>query len=130
MAAPKAGPAPVVLVVDDEPSVLALMERTLAEAGYQVHVASGPLEALDLLNTLGAAPAVLVSDLRMQPLDGVVLAEQVLAKWPETRVLLVSAWDPEHPILHWPLLRKPFLPHELIEAVGHLLNGSARASAE
>ena len=41
--APSSLTTPVVLVVDDEPTVLRLMARTLLEAGYAVHQASnGP----------------------------------------------------------------------------------------
>jgi two-component system, cell cycle sensor histidine kinase and response regulator CckA len=122
MAVPKAELAPVVLVVDDEPVVLKLMGHALAGAGYVVHVASNPIFAIDLLEQAGTPPAALVTDLRMHPLDGVALSRQVVAKWPGTRVLYVSGWDAEHLILEWPILRKPFSPEQLVEAVAHLLH--------
>jgi CheY-like chemotaxis protein len=114
-------PKPVVLVVDDEPMVLGFMGRALDGAGYEVHAASSPLLALDLLSSMEIPPAVLVTDLRMTPLNGADLARLVVAKWPETRVLFVSAWDPRHPILPGPFLHKPFNAEKLVEAVGRLL---------
>jgi CheY-like chemotaxis protein len=121
MAAPQADPAPVVLVVDDEPMVLRLMERALIEAGYRVQGASNGLRALELAGNLPGPPDVLVTDLRMEPLNGADLARLVTAKHPNTRVLLVSGYDPEHTDLTGPFLRKPFSPQELVHAVEQLV---------
>ena len=74
MAAPKADPAPVVLVVDDEPILLRLMERALTEAGYLVQGASNGLRALELVGSSPCPPDILVTDLRMEPLNGFDLA--------------------------------------------------------
>jgi len=120
MAASQADPAPVVLVVDDEPMVLHLMERALIEAGYRVQGASNGLRALELAGTLSVPPDVLVTDLRMESLNGADLARLVTAKHPNTRVLLVSGYDPEHTDLTGPFLRKPFSPQELVHAVEQL----------
>jgi CheY-like chemotaxis protein len=60
-------PAPVVLVVDDEPTLLYVMEHTLSQAGYEVYGSSNALRALALATSLRVPPAVLVSDVRMEP---------------------------------------------------------------
>ena len=117
MAAPQADPAPVVLVVDDEPVLLRLMERALTEAGYRVHSSSNGLRALELIGQWAAPPDVLITDLRMDGLNGHDLARQMTAKYPTTRVLLVSGYDPEHTDPAWPFLRKPFSPGALVQAV-------------
>jgi probable HAF family extracellular repeat protein len=49
------------------------------------------------------------------------LARLVTAKHPDTRVLLVSGYDPEHKELPGPFLRKPFSPQELVQAVEQLV---------
>jgi CheY-like chemotaxis protein len=121
MAAPQADAAPVILVVDDEPMVLRLMERALIEAGYRVQGASNGLHALELAGNLPGPPDVLVTDLRMEPVNGADLARLVTAKHPNTRVLLVSGYDPEHTELAAPFLRKPFSPQELVHAVEQLV---------
>jgi CheY-like chemotaxis protein len=121
MAAPQAVPAPVVLVVDDEPVVLRFMERALTEAGYRVLGASSGLRALELAGSSPSPPDVLVTDLRMVGLNGVDLAQVITARYPSTRVLLVSGYDPEHTEPSWPFLQKPFSPGDLVHAVEQLL---------
>jgi CheY-like chemotaxis protein len=89
---PVSGPA--VLVVDDEPVVLSLMQRALAEAGYQVHSASDGLSALALAFKLPSPPAVLVTDLRMEPVDGASLCRLLRQRYPDIRVVFVSGFGP------------------------------------
>jgi DNA-binding NtrC family response regulator len=121
MAAPKADPAPVVLVVDDEPILLRLMERALTEAGYLVQGASNGLRALELIGSSPCPPDILVTDLRMEPLNGFDLARLVTAKHPDMQVLLISGYDADHTEPPWPFLRKPFVPEALVRAVEQLL---------
>jgi two-component system cell cycle sensor histidine kinase/response regulator CckA len=130
MSASPAAPAPVILVVDDEPVVLRLMERALVTAGYQVHTASDALHALDIVGTLPAPPAVMVTDLRMEPVDGADLARLVAHHQPAIRIMFVSGFleDSDHRGLDRPILRKPFSPAELVDAVERLLAGAARIS--
>jgi len=123
MAAPQANPDPVVLVVDDEPIVLRLMQRALVSAGYQVVAAADGLSALALASELPTPPAALVTDLRMEPIDGASLARLVKALWPGTRLLFVSGYGPPADFgdLPGPLLPKPFGADQLLHAVGGLL---------
>ena len=116
-------PAPVVLVVDDEPTLLHMMERILSQAGYEVHGASNGLRALELLAGSPVPPTVLVTDVRMEPVDGPSLARLVLGASPGTRLLFVSGYpeDPDHPVPAAPLLRKPFTPEQLLHAVAGVL---------
>lgn len=58
-----------VLVVDDEPSVRELFVDALEEAGHRVEVAGDGEQALDRLRS-GAAPCVVLSDVRMPRMDG------------------------------------------------------------
>lgn len=123
MSIPRMVPAPVVVVVDDEPVLLQMMERVLAGGGYEVHGASNALRALEIATGLPAPPAVLVSDVRMEPVDGPDLARLMRRACPTTRVLFVSGYpeDPDHRPFPAPLLRKPFSPDQLLEAVAGLL---------
>jgi DNA-binding NtrC family response regulator len=126
MAAPKADPAPVVLVVDDEPILLRLMERALTEAGYLVQGASNGLRALELIGSSPCPADILVTDLRMEPLNGFDLARLVTAKHPDTQVLLISGYDADHTEPPWPFLGKPFSPEALVRAVEQLLPARLR----
>ena len=122
MSAQQMVPAVVVLVVDDEPIVLHMMERILTQAGYEVHAASNGLRALEVAMSLPVRPAVMVSDVRMEPIDGPELARLMARASPGTRVLFVSGYpfDPDHGPLLGPLLSKPFLPEQLAQAVAAL----------
>lgn len=113
-----------VLLVDDEPLVLRLMERALADGGFEVHCASNGLRALELAGSLQPSPSVLVTDIRMEPIDGVSLAKLIVHHWPATRVLFVSGYDPDQATLRAPLLRKPFSPDQLVESVRQLFPAS------
>jgi CheY-like chemotaxis protein len=79
-----------VLVVDDEPLVLACTAELLADGGYEVVRAAGFAEAL---RQLEAAPdvSVLVTDISFSggP-DGIALARAVAERWPQIRIVIVS----------------------------------------
>ena len=125
MAAPQSVSRPSALVVDDEPVLLQLMARALSSA-YVVHTATNALQALEIAGDLPNGPAILVTDLRMDPVNGADLAKLVAGKWPSTRVLFVSGFDNEHPDLAGPLLRKPFSPAQLVEAVSQVLSAPSQ----
>lgn len=84
------------LIVDDEPDMRMLMRATLSmEDGFDVtHEASDGEEAL--ATWVGAAPDVIVLDMRMPGLSGLEVARQILATDPKQRVVMCSAYmDPE-----------------------------------
>lgn len=62
-----------VLVVDDEPSVRDLFVDALEAAGHHVDLAADGAQALARLRD-GAAPCVVLSDLRMPRMDGFELS--------------------------------------------------------
>jgi two-component system, cell cycle sensor histidine kinase and response regulator CckA len=100
------------------------MERTLRNAGYVVRGASSALDALELLSALSSPPAAIVSDLRMDPIDGASLGRMVRAQWPGIPLLFVSGSGPGDQYGNVPgaLLPKPFDPKRLAEAVDRLVS--------
>jgi CheY-like chemotaxis protein len=120
-------PAPTILVVDDEPAVRLLVERTLREAGFQVLTAMGGWEALEVLDR-GGAVDLLLADLRMPVMSGAQLALKVMQLRPEVRVLIMAAY-PSEP-LGWRVITKPFPPDLLEAEIRRALDGpSARAAS-
>jgi thioredoxin reductase (NADPH) len=96
---PAAEPArPVLLAVDDEPSVARAVERDLRRRygqEFRVLRAESGEEALDLLRdvTLRGAPvALLVVDQRMPRMSGVELLEETLELAPQARRVLLTAY--------------------------------------
>ena len=82
---------PRVLCVDDDQFVLAGMQRML-HSKFDVHVASGPIAALQLIDESRSSPfAVIVSDLAMPGVNGIALLKRARELAPDTvRVLLTG----------------------------------------
>ena len=82
---------PLVLVVDDEPSVRQSLERALALEGFSVETAAGGREALDAVAR--RPPAVIVLDVTMPDLDGVSVVKRLRALGVDVPVCILSARD-------------------------------------
>lgn len=66
---------PIVLLVDDDADLLALISMRIGSAGYEVVAASCAEEAL--AQVAGARPDLVVTDLRMPGMDGLALFERL-----------------------------------------------------
>jgi len=82
---------PRVLCVDDDPFVLAGLQRIL-HTKFEVHIARTPLDALKMVDESTASPfAVIVSDLAMPGVNGITMLKRVRELAPDTvRVLLTG----------------------------------------
>ncbi len=78
-----------ILLVDDDPGLLQLLEIRLESFGYATLCAASGGEALQLLERHSVD--ALVSDLRMQPMDGLELFEQIRERWPSIPVIMITA---------------------------------------
>lgn len=126
-----------VLVVDDEPSILSSLRRLLRKTGMEVFLANSGREGLELLER--EPIDVVVSDMRMPEMDGAQFLEQVFARWPETkRILLTGYADVGSTIAAvnrgkiWRYIAKPWNDDDLMltiqQALGHhhLMRENAR----
>ena len=85
---------PLILVVDDEPTVLETLCHQLG-TDFQVATAIGGPQALAILEQTGPYAAV-ISDMRMPDMDGLQLFAEVAAGYPDiVRVLHTAAADVE-----------------------------------
>jgi two-component system response regulator MprA len=80
-----------VLVVDDDPSLRRMLQRTLAAEGFEVSVAGDGGAALVAVEK--AAPDVIVLDLAMPVLDGLAVCRRMRAKGLATPILMLTARD-------------------------------------
>jgi signal transduction histidine kinase len=77
-----------VLLVDDEPRVLAGLQRRLSER-FNILTAESGQEALDILaRESGVAAAV--ADMRMPGMTGIELLQEMTRRWPEIRRLMLT----------------------------------------
>jgi len=81
----------LILIVDDEKRFRQLYADTLSEAGYTVETAASAEKALDIVRK--KKPDMVVSDVRMQGMDGLELLTQVRQQYAEIPFLLVTAYS-------------------------------------
>lgn len=110
---------PTVLVVDDEPSLLASVGQALRRSGYAVFEAASADEALEVIWRENVG--VLVTDIAMAGMDGVALAEAVHATQPDLPVLFITGFAGSEVTRRLPadavILRKPFRALDLVSSV-------------
>lgn len=80
---------PKVLVVDDDPGLLRLIDIRLKTAGYDVITAESGEQALAKMTV--ARPNVIVTDLRMNGIDGMTLFDRVHDRDPTLPVIILTA---------------------------------------
>ena len=82
--------APLILIADDDPQFLRLMEHHLHAWSYRVDAATDKGQLLRKL--AGAVPDLLLMDVRFGEHDGVEVLRQVLAERPALRVAMLTAF--------------------------------------
>jgi DNA-binding NtrC family response regulator len=112
-----------VLIVDDDPNILRLVEKMLKPRRVNVLVAPRPSEAIHICER--QTVDLLISDVAMPEMDGTKLAHRVLELQPRASVLLISGHyrDDEGPNRHARMrfLPKPFFPSQLLAHLNELL---------
>jgi CheY-like chemotaxis protein len=120
-----------ILVVDDEPSNLQVVERFLEDTRYAVSVADGAREALDVVEEEGPFD-LYVLDVMMPEMRGTELAERIRQRQPGVPILFFTAFsnalftgrralqDGEA------FIQKPVSKRDLLEAISLLLFNDLR----
>jgi two-component system KDP operon response regulator KdpE len=86
-------PAPLVLVVDDEPQLRRFLRATLPAHGYRIVEAETAAQALQ--EAASRSPDLILLDLGLPDLDGVEVTRR-LREWSATPIVVLSARDQEH----------------------------------
>lgn len=121
-----------ILAVDDDRSVLGLLENTLAGAGYRVLTADCGRNAVEAYESSRHPIDLLLTDVIMPDLTGPVLAERLRARQPGLQVLFISGFHDADLVQRFvtakgfTLLPKPFSVDALLRVVEEALDGVPR----
>jgi two-component system response regulator GlrR len=121
-----------ILLVDDDPDLLQLITLRLISAGYNVTTATGGEEALRKL--AARRPDLVITDLRMEGMDGLDLFDRIRRDAPSLPVLLLTAHGTVPDAVAatqrgvFAFLTKPFDSHQLLVEVerARRLSGDVR----
>jgi len=124
---------PAVLLVDDDLTLLSVLSRRVARAGFNVSTARSGNAALKQLEA--GWPALLVVDLMMPGMDGFELCRRVKQLADLPIIVLSAVEESEAKVSALQLyaedyVTKPFDPDELIARIQRVLRRSATGSAQ
>ena len=125
---------PLVYLVDDEPTLLDLLEISLQADGYTLKKFLDPEEALTSFLSARPQPDLLVTDYALGKMNGLDLIEQCKHANPDLKIVMVSGTASAEIALRSPVkvdrfLGKPYQPATLSELVRGVLEEGADASA-
>jgi DNA-binding NtrC family response regulator len=115
-----------ILIVDDDPIILDVLEELIPIYGYKPVIASSARTALDKAHELEKVD-LLITDVIMPGMNGVDLAKQFSSLYPETRVLFMSAYSNTQMIhqikshAEYSFIYKPFGTDAMINEIQSLL---------
>jgi DNA-binding NtrC family response regulator len=127
-----------ILVVDDEARILLLLQSLLKANGYDASTAKDGIQALDLLKK--ETFDLVITDLRMAPMDGMTLFREIKALFPAMPVILLTAYASVETAIEamkngaFDYLTKPFKVDEMLSTVKraeeHLKSNAAAVVAD
>jgi two-component system, NtrC family, response regulator GlrR len=82
-------PSARILVVDKDPALRRLLNIRLGAANYAVETVDSARAALDACVRL--RPDLVITALRMEPMDGLGLLKELKSRWPELSVIILTA---------------------------------------
>jgi DNA-binding NtrC family response regulator len=110
-----------ILVVDDDPGMLEVLQRNLSAAGYRVFTAAGVADALEILNSTPVD--LVITDYKMPRVSGLDLIRHVRENLRDTEVVMITGYATIEGAVQAvktgaeEYLSKPFTDQELLAAV-------------
>jgi two-component system, NtrC family, response regulator PilR len=108
---------PTILIVDDEPNIIEILEIVLLDEGMTVHKSASVREALSVLQEKEVD--LVISDIRMPDQSGVELLRQAKQVAPETMFIMITAFATTETAIEalqhgaYDYITKPFRMEEL-----------------
>ncbi len=117
-----------IMIVEDDPMVLQLVQSSLESAGYKVLVASHGLEAIEQFEQTQETIQLLITDVIMPKMSGKDLSNMLTKKEPALKTLYISGYT-DNAIVHYGILdegikflQKPFTHQSLLQRVRTILD--------
>jgi len=122
-----------ILVVDDEESILSVLDYALTQEGYEVHTAADAASAESVF--LQVSPALVILDVMLPDRSGLEVARDLRAHSSVPIIMLSARSDEVDRILGLEFgaddyVTKPFSPRELVTRVKTILRRSGAACDE
>jgi CheY-like chemotaxis protein len=123
------GGTETILIAEDEPDLRELTRIFLEGYGYKVLDASSAEQAIQTAETFSAPIDLLLTDVIMPGMSGRQLAEKILSKRPQTRIVYMTGYTDDMVVQHKvlepgvKLLQKPFTKVDLALKVRSTLDG-------
>jgi CheY-like chemotaxis protein len=117
-----------ILLVEDDSSVLKMVEHMLCELGYEVLAVDSPKEAIRLARSFAGGIDLLVTDMVMPKMSGPELIDALHEDLPGLKVLFISGYIHQikevwnNDILGIGFLQKPFTLNDLSVNVRYILH--------
>lgn len=117
-----------ILLVEDEPALLALSRHILHKQGYKVLEATQGEKAIKIAEQHEGKIHLLVTDVVMPGMSGRQIAERITVQRPEIKVLYLSGYTNDAVVRHGVLqsdtafLQKPYTPSTLAQKVREVLD--------
>ncbi len=108
------GGTETILIAEDEPDLRELTRLFLESYGYRILAASGAEQAIELAEKFAEPIDLLLTDVIMPGMSGRQLAEKLLSKRPQTKVVYMTGYTDDMVVQHRvlepgvQLLQKPF----------------------
>ena len=119
--------SPIILVVDDEPTVREVIRRYLERDGFTVREAADGQTALTEIES--GQPDLIILDLMLPGVDGLAITRQIRQKQTTPIIMLTAKGEPSDRIYGLDLgaddyMAKPFSPQELVSRIRAVLRRS------
>lgn len=125
-----------ILLVDDQPQLLAMMRTFLEKMGYAVMTAALPTQALQIAGGFQGEIHVLLTDVMMPEMNGLELAHKLREARPAVKVLYVSGYTDQN-LDNLPgvdpaaaFLEKPFALEDLALKLRNLCGAAGNGDGE
>jgi two-component system cell cycle response regulator CpdR len=118
-----------ILLAEDDDGVRAFVSRALQHMGHEVVEAEDGGLASEVMEEEAGRFDLLLSDIKMPVMDGIALALNVAASFPDITIVLMTGFADQRERAHgldqliYDVIPKPFTLQQVLEKVDDALNG-------